>query len=150
MKSVSQAETREETIQFDEEGMKALETLVEVAVYLKESGILDLLRVVAERSGELLTIIANDPALHRVSALADGATRGITRLKPEEVISVKQNIEKLTECTLRSMAAVNPADVKPVGLFGMLGALRDRDVQRGLGLLLAIAKNLGACTARTK
>lgn len=147
---MTQALVRGEPLNFDEESMKALEALMEVAVYLKESGILDLLRIVAERSSELLALIGNDPAVHRASALAGGATRGITRLKPEEIVAAKQSIEKLTECTLRSIAAVDPAEAEPVGLFGMLGALRDRDVQRGLGLLLAIAKNLGACTAAKK
>ena len=147
---MTQVPMREKPLNFDEESMKALEALMEIAVYLKESGILDLLRVVAERSNELLALIGNDPAIHRATALAHGATRGITRLKPEEVVAAKQNIEKLTECTLRSMASVDPAEAKPVGLFGMLGMLRDRDVQRGLGLLLAIAKNLGACAAAGK
>ena len=58
---------------------------------------------------------------------------------------MKMNLEELTYCTLNALAAAKSSEAKRVGLFGMLSALRDLDVQLGLGLLLAIAKNLGAC-----
>ena len=34
---------------------------------------------------------------------------------------------------------------KPVGLLGLFSALRDSEVQRGLGFLIAVLKKLGSC-----
>lgn len=138
----------EEKLNLDEESMKALEELVEVAVYLKRSGILDMLRIIAEKGMDLLAMISNDPAIYRAMTVVDAASRGMLRLHPEEVISAKMNLEKISECTLRSLASADPAKAKPVGLFGLLGALSDKNVQKGLGLLIEVARNLGACTSR--
>ncbi len=35
------------------------------------------------------------------------------------------------------------AEVKPLGFFGMLAAMRDRDTQRAMGFLMSFAKNFG-------
>lgn len=40
-------------------------------------------------------------------------------------------------------ALADPGDTKPVGTWGMLRALRDPDVQRALGFLLAVAREFG-------
>lgn len=42
-------------------------------------------------------------------------------------------------------ALVNPPKV---GLFGLLGALRDTDTQKGVGILLALVKALGKASTR--
>jgi uncharacterized protein YjgD (DUF1641 family) len=47
------------------------------------------------------------------------------------------------DCLTYALAAAD--DAKPVGLFGMLSALRDPDVQKGLGFLIAVLKKLGSC-----
>ncbi len=132
-------------LEMRDEEVEALKTLVEVAVKLKESGVLDMLRVVAEKGMELLPMIQNDVSVHRAAALADAALRAIEALKPEEVLQAKLNTQAVAECTFRALASVDAGSVKPVGMGGLLGALRDKDVQTGLGLLLAIAKALGAC-----
>lgn len=40
-------------------------------------------------------------------------------------------------------ALADPGEAKPVGTFGLLKALRDPDVQRALGFLLAVAREFG-------
>lgn len=47
------------------------------------------------------------------------------------------------DCLTYALAAAD--DAKPVGLFGLLSALRDPEVQRGLGYLIAVLKKLGSC-----
>lgn len=129
----------------DEEASKALESLVETAVALKRSGILDMLRIIAEKSDELLALIGNDVPTQRALGLAHAAQSGLAKLTPGEVLGAKNTIELMTACSLKAMASTKPEEVKPKGLFGMLGALRDKDVQVGLAFLLAVAKGLGAC-----
>ncbi len=43
-----------------------------------------------------------------------------------------------------ALATVGGAPAAPVGMFGLLKALRDPDIQRALGLLLAVARQVGA------
>lgn len=40
-------------------------------------------------------------------------------------------------------ALAEPGEARPVGMWGLLRALRDPDVQRALGFLLAVARELG-------
>lgn len=47
------------------------------------------------------------------------------------------------DCLTHAMAVADTS--KPVGLMGLLSALRDPDVQRGLGYLISLLKNLGNC-----
>ncbi len=47
------------------------------------------------------------------------------------------------DCLTYAMAAAD--DAKPVGLFGLFSALRDPEVQKGLGFLIAVLKKLGSC-----
>jgi uncharacterized protein YjgD (DUF1641 family) len=129
----------------DAEASKALEALVETAVALKRSGMLDMLRVVAEKSGELLALIGNDVATQRALGIVHAAQSGMEKVEPDEILNAKPVVELMTSCGLKAMANTKPEKVKPKGLFGLLGAMRDKDVQVGLALLLEIARNLGAC-----
>ena len=135
----------QERIILDEESLKVLEALVETAVKLKESGLLDALRVIAERSTEIFAYVANEVPLHRFAALGDAATAAIGKLKPEEVQGLKLTVEQASECLFKSLASTKVENVQPVSTFGLLRVLGDKDVQIGLGFLIAIAKNLGAC-----
>lgn len=47
------------------------------------------------------------------------------------------------DCLTYALAVAD--DAKPVGLFGLFSALRDPEVQRGLGFLIAVLKKLGSC-----
>ena len=132
-------------LEVGDEEVEALKTLADIAVKLKESGLLDMLRIIAEKGAELLPMIQNDISLHRTAALADAAVRAVESLAPDEVVRAKLNTQTITECTLKALASIDARSVKPVGMGGLLSALRDKDIQMGLGLLLAIAKALGAC-----
>lgn len=133
-------------VSLDEEAVKALETLIETAVKLKESGMLDMLRFIADKSGELLMLLGNDVGIQRALGLAHAAHSALeNRVSAQDVAGAKPLIETMTGCTIKAMAATDPAKAQPRGLFGMLGALRDKDVQMGLAVLLDLAKNLGAC-----
>ena len=132
-------------LRLEPEDVKALEELVEIAVSLKKSGMLDMLRVIAEKSSEILTLVGNDVATQRAMSLAYGVQKAFEEVNMDEVREAKTIIEALTACSLKAMASTSLDEAKPKGLFGMLSALRDRDVQTGLALLLAIAKRLGAC-----
>ena len=129
----------------NEEGVKALETLIEVAVKLKESGLLDTLNFIAEKSGELLTIISNDVPLQRAAALGDAGLRALGRLEPQEVINVKFNMEELTTCAFKALSEFKVEELKPVGLAGMLKAVNDKDMQLGLAMMMALGKAMGKC-----
>jgi len=132
-------------VDMDEEAAKALETLVETAVALKRSGMLDMLRVIAEKSSEILAMVGNDPSIQRALGIVHAAQSGISKVSPDEVREAKNVVELVTACGLKAMAATKPEEAKPKGLFGMMGAMRDKDVQMGLALMLLVAKNLGAC-----
>ncbi len=129
---------------------QALKDLIEVAVALKKSGMLDLLKALSEKSEELMTLMADDITLYRAIGLMDAAGAGIYKADPDDIIDSKLAIEDLTKCTVKSMAELSRKGAKPVGLLGALGALRDRDVQVGLGILIQIAKGLGACYSKKK
>ena len=135
----------EEKLRLDEESLKALETLVEIAVKLKETGMLDMLRVLAEKSGEIFAYIGNDVALHRLAAVGEAALHAAEKLSPDDVISMRLNVEQTSECLFRALASMRLEQVKPVSTLGALSVLRDRDVQVGLGFLVALAKQLGSC-----
>jgi len=124
---------------------QALKDLVEIAVALKKSGVLDLLKVLSEKSDELLTLLADDITVYRAVGLADAALTGLYKSEPDDIIGSKKVIEDLTRCTIKSLSKAGSEGVKPVGLTGLIGALRDRDVQVGLGLLIQIARGLGSC-----
>ena len=130
---------------FDEEALKALETLVEIAVKLKESGLLDTLNFIAEKSDELLAIMANDVPLQRAAALGDAGLRALGKLETEELISVKLNMEELTTCAFKSLSDLKFEELKPVGLGGMLKVMNDKDLQMGLAMMIALGKAMGKC-----
>lgn len=48
-------------------------------------------------------------------------------------------------CTSKALRKVAENGTPRIGLFGLLSALRDPEVQRGLGMLIAILKNTGSC-----
>ncbi len=132
-------------VEISEEGLKALETLVKVAVKLKESGMLDTLYFIAEKSGELLSIISNDVGLARAGALGHAGISALEKLEPEEVITIKSNLEELTACAFKSLAETNLEELKPVGLTGLLKVMNDKDMQYGLAMLIALGKAMGKC-----
>ena len=132
-------------MEMNEEGVKALETLVKVAVKLKESGMLDMLYFLAEKSGDILTIISNDVGLARAGALGHAGISALEKLEPEEVLNVKTNLEELTSCAFKSLAEMKVDELKPAGLGTLLKAPSDKDLQYGLAMILALGKAMGKC-----
>ncbi|MEB3844114.1 MAG: DUF1641 domain-containing protein [Desulfurococcales archaeon] len=125
--------------------VEALKELVDLAVQMKKAGIIDALRELLTDYEGKMAVLSNDVALFRLIALASVVLDATRRLEPEGVQKIKRNSEEAMYCALRSLEELDPSKVKPVGLGGLLSALRDKDVQTGLGLLVGLAKNLGAC-----
>lgn len=59
-------------------------------------------------------------------------------------VNLSQDPAKL-DCLTHAIAAAETN--KQVGLMGLLSALRDPDVQRGLGFFISVLKGLGQCAA---
>ena len=101
--------------------VEAMQKLITVLRNMNESGMLDLLETVT------------DPDVyHRILALV--MTTGTMRLV--------DNLDKLLDL-LGELAYAMSEPAEPIGLTGLLEALGDPDVQKGLGRLVKILKALG-------
>ncbi|MEB3851991.1 MAG: DUF1641 domain-containing protein, partial [Desulfurococcales archaeon] len=115
------------------------------AVELKRSGVLGLLKTIAG-AGESLTALAlSDAQVFRALALLQALTGGLARLEPGDFAEARMNAEDSVECLLRGLQEADPAKTPRVGVAGLLSALRDPKVQRGLGFLVQLARGLGGC-----
>jgi uncharacterized protein YjgD (DUF1641 family) len=128
-----------------EEEVKALKEFVEIVVNLKRAGLLDFLKFLSEKAEDATVLLSYSPGLFRALALADGALEAIEKAEPNDIIEAKKLMINVTNCSLKAMAKAASEKPRRVGLGGLLSALRDPDVQTGLGLLIAIAKQLGSC-----
>jgi len=135
-------------MEFSEFEVEALRELVELAVELKKSGILGMLKSAVSDSEEAFHALTSDPSLFRLAALAGALLEAGRRIDGSQVAGIKRTVETASYCLLDSLANTDPAKAEPKGMMGAVSALRDPDVQKGLGFLLALAKNLGACLNR--
>jgi uncharacterized protein YjgD (DUF1641 family) len=128
----------------DEKTLDALTALVQHADILKElintlydfkrSGVLDdLLNAAASLRFFTEGLLTRD-FMEKVAKLQEVALMAGTNLA--------MDTSKI-DCLTYAIAAAD--DAKPVGLFGLLSALRDPEVQKGLGFLIAVLKKLGSC-----
>ncbi|NJF24209.1 DUF1641 domain-containing protein [Thermococcus sp. Bubb.Bath] len=131
-------------INFTPEEIAAVKELVGVAVALKQSGTLGLLKAMAENGDHLLETISEETELLRVVAVGNAALEPVRELETDEVIEVEWNTEELVRALLKALAKTDPKEAPKVGMTAVFGYLRDEDVQKGLGFLLTLAKNLGA------
>ena len=128
----------------DEKTLDALTALVQRADILKElvntlydfkrSGVLD----------DLLNAAASlrfftEGLLTRDFVEKVGRWQGVALIAGTKLAMGGSKVDSLT------YALAGAEDAKPVGLFGLLSALRDPEVQRGLGFLIAVLKKLGSC-----
>jgi uncharacterized protein YjgD (DUF1641 family) len=121
---------------------QALEALAELAAKLKETGLLDLLVVLAEGYDEALNVTANGP-LSSLAVLGLAAARGAGEAGAPEAA---ETVEKLARCTTEALKPENLAKARPVkGIIGLVRELSDPRVAAGLGLLLHLARSLGEC-----
>ena len=125
-----------------EEAGKALEEFLDIMAKLKESGLLDMMKAMVERYEDLMTYMAQDRRLFKAMVLFEGAMNG---LEDADAAKLKYASMGLTQCSTKALEEVMDKGVEPVGLMGLLKALRDPDVMYGLGLLLAMAKSVGKC-----
>lgn len=137
----------ENTAQLETE---ALKELLEVAVELKKSGVLGMLKEFLTDFDGFMTSIENDPSLFRLVGLLGAVVEAARKLDGAQVAGLKKNTEDAVYCLFNSLSTTEPGKAKKVGLFGLMGALRDPDVQKGLGFIIALAKNLGGCLNKTE
>ncbi len=125
-----------------EEAGKALEELLDIMTKLKESGLLDMLKAMVERYEDLMTYMAQDRRLFKAMVMVEGALNGI---EEADAAKLKYASMGLSQCSTKALEEVMDKGVEPVGLMGLLKALRDPDVMYGLGLMIAMAKSVGKC-----
>ncbi len=106
-----------------------------------ESYTLDSLKEFLHAFG-LITSFLNDQAAQDLSGLMAQMLKLVNGLSASD-------FPELLEAALMDpeldKAFLNPPQV---GLMGLLGALRDEDTQRGIGILLALVKALGKASTR--
>ncbi len=137
-----------EQAQFNEAEVQALKELVEVAVELKKSGILGLVKDALKDTEYAFSSLLSDPSLLRLSIFLGAILEASRKIDGSQVAPLKKTVEDTTFCLLDSLSKTEPAKAEPRGLMGLMSALRDPDVQKGLGFLIALAKNLGGCLNR--
>jgi len=134
-----------ESINFSEAEVQALKDLMDVAVQLKKSGLLGMLKAMLEDTEGAMAGLQADTSLLRLGVLVGALFEAARRLESEEIALLKMNTEDAAYCLLEGLAKTKPAEAEPKGMMGLIGALRDPNVQKGLGFLIALAKNLGGC-----
>jgi uncharacterized protein YjgD (DUF1641 family) len=128
----------------DEKTLDALTALVQRADILKElvntlydfkrSGVLDDLLNAAATFRFFTEGLFTRDFMEKVAKLQEVALIAGTNLAMDS---------SKVDCLTYAIAAAD--DAKPVGLFGLLSALRDPEVQKGIGFLIAVLKKLGSC-----
>ncbi len=121
---------------------KALEDLLKMLARLKESGVLDMLENIAKQYEELLEAFSSDQRIYHALAALQAMLEGLRSADPWKL---KPSVRMATECLVSALDPEKLTLVKPIGILGLLKALRDPDVGYGLALLLAAAKSIGAC-----
>lgn len=126
------------------EEVVALKELAEVAIALKKGGTLGILKSMTENGDKLLERVAEEKAILRVVGVGNAALEPVRELEIGEVREISWNTEELVRALLKALAKTDPKEAPKVGMTAVLGYLRDEDVQKGLGFILTLAKNLGA------
>ncbi|MBP1912091.1 DUF1641 domain-containing protein [Thermococcus stetteri] len=130
-------------LNFTPEEIAAVKELAEVALALKRGGYLGLIKAMTENGDKFLDTISEEKIL-RLLGVGNAALEPVRELETSEVMEIEWNTEELVSALLKALAKTNPKEVPKVGMMAALGYLRDEDVQKGLGFLLTLAKNLGA------
>ena len=85
----------------------------------------------------LIMTFLNDQAIQDLSGMMSQLLKLVNGLTSTDLVDV---LERSLMDPEFDKALLNPPKV---GLFGLLGALRDEDTQKGIGILLALVKALG-------
>ncbi len=135
-------------VEFSEVEIEALRELVDIAVELKKTGLLGMIKELLSDTESVLHAILSDTSTLKLVAMIGAVLEASRRLDDSKVPSLKKGVETTSYCLFESLSETDPAKAEPKGLMGAMNALRDPDVQKGLGFLLALAKNLGGCLRR--
>lgn len=130
-------------ITITEEDAKTVEELIRLARHLKAGGYLGIFTEMTGNGDLLLEHIAGEREIIRGAALAEAAMDPIKNMPPQQVPKVRHNLVHLMGPLLGALAQTNPKEAPKVSMFGALKYLGDPGVQKGLGFLLELAKNLG-------
>lgn len=104
----------------------------------------------ARRSGlidDLLDLLTTVTFIQR-GLLTEGFVAKLSKLQ-ETLLVTANNLSMdptKVDCLTSAISMAQPE--RPIGLLGLLSALRDPQVQRGLSYLVAILKQLGSCLER--
>ncbi|AEA12586.1 hypothetical protein TUZN_1106 [Thermoproteus uzoniensis 768-20] len=116
------------------ERLDVVKELVDVLFEFKRSGVLDdLLNAAASLRFFTEGLLTRD-FVEKLAKLQEVALVAGTNLATDS-----SKVDCLT------YAIANADNIKPMGLWGLLSALQDPEVRRGLGYLVAVLKKLGSC-----
>lgn len=126
---------------FTPERRAAFEKFLDTLVKLDEYGLLDAVNglVDPELIGRLAEILITPSTLK----LLDRVDELVGLLGEVDVDAVKSNVG-----TLKAVLEALQKEPKPVGLAGLLRALSDPEVQRGLGVAIEVLKALGRASQK--
>lgn len=117
--------------------IEALQDLLGLAVRLRESGAIEIIT-------RILDIIErNRNEINELLGLAEAMLRGLSTGGKQGQLGA--NAEQLAACLASALSAQGLGAAKPVGLGGILSALRDKDVQKGIGILIELIRSIGNC-----
>lgn len=114
----------------------------QVIVFLDELEQRGVLRLLGTGMGVLKKIGAAYSA-EEMQQIGEGLVRLIGILKKLTAPAALDLLDRAAEVPAR----VDLSRSRPIGMFGMLGAMGDREVQQGLGVLMELTKGLGVLKA---
>lgn len=109
---------------------------IETVARLQRTGTLDDLAELAELAS-LMTAAMDDEMATSVTATG-------SRLAEVADTAADDDVASGLEDLLNAVGAASTEETAPVGPLGLVGALRDPEVKAGLGVLLSVARALGA------
>jgi uncharacterized protein YjgD (DUF1641 family) len=106
---------------------------------LEQRGVLRLLGT----GMDVLKKIGAAYSAEEMQQIGDGLVRLIGILKKLTAPAALDLLDRAADVPAR----VDVARARPIGMFGMLGAMGDREVQQGLGVLMELTRGLGVLKA---
>ncbi|MDP7975963.1 DUF1641 domain-containing protein [Tardisphaera saccharovorans] len=117
-------------------------------IELEKSGTLDVAVTAIKKMDELLQYLFQEPALYRLLAvLLDGSLGAARQLSAEDVINLKATISEVGGCVAKNAGVDKLKSAKPLGLGGLMKAMGDPDVQKGIGITIELLRAIGKCTS---
>ena len=78
-----------------------------------------------------------------------GVGSSLLATRPATIEALKSLVAQLPDVARMASTATDTAHTKRVGLFGLLGAMRDPAIQRAIGAAVAAARQAGLKTGST-